>query len=131
MATNRGWLLFKGGIYFVGKPVDSIEGLIRYMGVIQLGLIDAGSTSHSLSILLSAVETSLRKRTALEIAQLLTGIISTHVRVLLILATATTCIRGWRLFHSELCGYYSRVASNRRNTVLIYVTAGFQTLTVL
>ena len=59
------------------------------MRVIQLGLIDTGSTSHSLSVLLSAVVTSLRKRTALEIAQLLTGIISTHVRVLLMLATAT------------------------------------------
>ena len=69
------------------------------MRVIQLGLIDSGSSTHSLSVLLSAVETSLRTHTALEIAQLLTEIISTHVHVLLILATAT--IQGWRLFHSE------------------------------
>ena len=37
--------------------------------MIQLGLIDAGSSMRSLSVLLSAMETSLRTRTALEIAQ--------------------------------------------------------------
>ena len=39
------------------------------MRVIQLGLIDAGSSMHSLSVLLSAVETSLGTRKTLEIAQ--------------------------------------------------------------
>ena len=37
------WLLFEGGIYFVGKPVDSNNGWIRFMQAIQLGLIDAGT----------------------------------------------------------------------------------------
>ena len=37
------WLLFEGGIYFIGKPVDSNNGWIRYMQAIQLGLIDAGT----------------------------------------------------------------------------------------
>ena len=59
------WLLLEGGIYFV----DSNDGWIRYMGVIQLGLIDAGSSTCSLSVLLLAVEMSLRTQTALEIAQ--------------------------------------------------------------
>ena len=71
VATNRGrlWLLIEvasldwgrqGGVYVVGKPADSNDGWIRYMRVIQLGLIDAGSSTCSLSVLLSAVETSLR-----------------------------------------------------------------------
>ena len=53
-------LLFEGGIYmyFLGKPADSTDGRIRYMRVIQLGLIDAGSSYTS--VLLSAVEKSLR-----------------------------------------------------------------------
>ena len=35
----------------------------------QLGLIDAGSSTCNLSVLLSAMEMSLRAQTALEIAQ--------------------------------------------------------------
>ena len=41
----------------------------RYMWAIQLGLIDAGSDTHSLSVRLSAVEMRLRTQTALEITQ--------------------------------------------------------------
>ena len=60
------------------------------MRVIQIGMIDAGSSMHSLSVLLSAVETSLRIQTGLEIAQLaLTAIISMRIRALHILAVAT------------------------------------------
>jgi len=39
------------------------------MRAIKLGLIDAASGTHSLSVLLSAVETRLRTQTALEITQ--------------------------------------------------------------
>jgi len=39
------------------------------MQVIQLGLIDTGCSTRSLSVLLSAMETSLRTRTTLEITQ--------------------------------------------------------------
>ena len=60
------------------------------MRAIQVGMIDAGSSMRILSVLLSAVETSLRTQTDLEIAQLAsTAIISMRIRVLHILAVAT------------------------------------------
>ena len=75
------------------------------MRAIQLGVIGAGSITHSLplslSVLLSAVEMTLRTHTALEIAQwVLAEIICTHTHVLCILATVT--IQGWHLFRLEL-----------------------------
>ena len=74
----------------------------RYMWVIQIGLIEAGSSMHSLSVLLSAVEMSLRTCTILEIAQgALAAIISTRTLCAQCeLATAT--IQGWHLFRSKL-----------------------------
>ena len=66
------------------------------MRVIQLGLIDAGSYTRSLSVLLSAVEIvpavemSLRTQTAVEIAQKVSvATICTRVRVSHVPATAT------------------------------------------
>ena len=56
-ATIRGWLLFEGRDYIIGKPADSNNSWIRYMQVIQLAQTDAGSSTCSLSVLLSAVET--------------------------------------------------------------------------
>jgi len=90
---------------------------------VQLGLIDTGSSTRSLPVLLSAVEMGLRTQTAL-VQGSVAAIISTRVRVPHIVTAAT--IRGRRLFCSELLivqllfegGDYSRVASNRRNTVL-------------
>ena len=68
---------------------------------LQLGLIDAGSSTGSLSVLPSAVETNHRPQTAQEIAEgVSTGIVSTRFHALRILAMAT--IRGWCLFCSEL-----------------------------
>ena len=64
-----GRLLFKGGVYFVGKPADSNDGWNKYMRTLQLDLIDTGSSMCSVSVLLLAMETSLRTRAALEIAQ--------------------------------------------------------------
>ena len=29
------WLLFKGGVYFLGKPADINDGWIRYVQTIQ------------------------------------------------------------------------------------------------
>ena len=43
-----------------GKPADSNNSWIRYMRVIQLGQIDTGSSTCSPSVLLSAMETSLK-----------------------------------------------------------------------
>ena len=104
--------------------MDSNNGWNGYMRAIQLCLIDAGSSMHSLSVLLSAVKMSLRTQTGLEIAQWASsGIISTHVCVPPVLAVST--IRGQRLIYLEPPivrlrfegGDYSRAASNRINTV--------------
>ena len=84
----------------------------------QLGLIDAGSSTRSLSVLLSAMETSLRTQITLETAQWAwAGIISTRICVLCVLAAAN--IRGRRLFAWSLwlCDYYLKVASNQKNAV--------------
>ena len=103
--------------------------------MLQLDLTDAGSSTRSLSILLLAMETSLRIQTALEIghwasAALLVRafVCRTYKPSLLFegsirftqsswlrgyyLRVAT--IQGWRLFKG---GDYSRVASNQRNMV--------------
>ena len=91
VATNRGQLLFLGSVYF------TVYSWIRYMWAIELGLIDISSSTCSLSAPLSAVNTSLRKRTALEIAQWVpAGMITTRVYAPLVQAAAT--IRGRRLF---------------------------------
>ena len=65
------------------------------MWVIQIGMIDTGSSTCSLSVLLSAVEMSLRTLTGLEIIQWATCICAPHI-----LATAT--IWGRHLFRSQL-----------------------------
>ena len=52
------WLLFKGGIYFLGNPTDINDSSIRHVRAIQLRLLGTVSSTHSLSVLLSAVETS-------------------------------------------------------------------------
>ena len=115
-ATTRGWLLF---VYFIGKPGDSNDGWMRYMRGLQLGLIDAGSSTGSLSVLLSAVETNHRPQTAQEIAEgASAGIISTRFHALHILAMATIWGGVYFAQSSWLCGYYLRVLSNQRNTVL-------------
>ena len=78
VATIQGWLLFKGGIYFIGKSIDSNDWN-RYMQAIEIGMIDTGSSKCSLSVLLS-VKTSLRTQTGLEIAQSASAaIISTRI----------------------------------------------------
>ena len=75
-------------------------------------LINTGSSMHRLSVLLPAVETSLRTCTAHETAQwVLVGIISTHIPVPRVLAVDT--IEGGIYFArtSRLCGYCSRAAT--------------------
>ena len=66
------------------------------MRAIQLGLIDAGGSTRSLSVLLSAVKTGLRTHTALEIAHMSVCC----VRVVFISLRAPDCaatIREWHL----------------------------------
>ena len=71
---------------------------------------------HSLSVLLLAVETSIRTRTALEISQ----------RHQLLVCEFVRCIyQPWLLFEGgvyfaqsfRLCGYYSKVVSDQINMV--------------
>ena len=44
------WLLFKGDVYFFGKPEDINNGWIRYVQLIQRRLLDAVSSLCSLSM---------------------------------------------------------------------------------
>ena len=55
-ATNPGWLLFEGSVHFIEIP----QWRLNKVGDTAIGLIDAGSSMHSLSVLLWAVETSFR-----------------------------------------------------------------------
>ena len=63
------WLLFEGGIYFIGKPADINDGWIRYVQAIHRRMLDAGSSTCNLSVLLSAMEKSYTTRTALALAR--------------------------------------------------------------
>ena len=94
-ATNRGKLLFQGSIY------STVYSWIRYMWAIQLGLIDAGSSMRSLSVLLSAMVMSLRTRTALEITQW-ASLTNISIRNCALRILAMAIIQEWRLFRLEL-----------------------------
>ena len=109
------WLLFEGGVYFFRKSADINNGWTRY--VIYWGLLDTVSSTRSLSVPLSAMETSCTTQTNLALAQWpWSDTIRACMRVLHILAAATieggiyslrasdclATIQGWRLFHSEL-----------------------------
>ena len=103
------------------------------MRAIQLGLMNAVSSStRSLSILLSAVEMSLRKRTTrdslmsfggnYQYARLCTVYTGhgCYLRAVFISLGARKCAatihdQGWQLFEG---GNYLRAASNQRNTLL-------------
>ena len=99
-ATIRGQLLFESGVYFFEKPVDINNGWIRYVWVRRWRLLDTVSSKHSLSVLLSAVETTRTTWIAQALAWWLSlEIIRTRVpRILLAMAT----IRGRCLFLLEL-----------------------------
>ena len=62
-------LLFEGSIYSLGKPTDINDSRIRHVQVIQWQLLDAVSSTHSLTVLLLNVETSHTTQTALALAQ--------------------------------------------------------------
>ena len=105
---------------FFGKPADINNGWIRYVQVIQLGLIDAASSTLSLSVHHGK---SCRTWTSLALVQWPAASICTHVSVPRI--QATVAIQKWCLFHSDLLivwlpyegSDYSRVATNWRNTI--------------
>ena len=91
------WLLFEGGIYFFGKLTDIKGGWIRYIRVIQWWLLGTVSSLHSLSVLLSALETSRTTPIALVLAWWPSSeIIHTRLHVL-----AMVTFGGRRLLHSH------------------------------
>ena len=44
------WLLFEGGVYFIGKHADINHGWIRYVRAIQQRLLDAGTQPLSSAV---------------------------------------------------------------------------------
>ena len=64
-AARFAWLLFEGGVYFFGKPWDVNDTWISYVQLRQWWLLDAVSSMHSLSVLLSAVGTTHTTQTVL------------------------------------------------------------------
>ena len=103
--------LFEGGVYFVGKPAESNDDWNRYVRMIQLGMIDAGSSACS-ACSPSQSSCQLWKRVleheqGLEIAQWASAaIISTRVRAPF--EGGVYFARSYRL-----CGYNSREATIR------------------
>ena len=90
------WLPFEGGVYFDQWRLEKVR--IR---VIQWQLLDAGSSTHNLSVLLSAMEKSCTTQTALALARR-----PSSELFVCTFACATCC-----------SGYYSRAGSSPRNTV--------------
>ena len=86
------WLLFEGGVYFIGKPADINDGWIRYVRTTQRRLLDAGSTLN-VSVLQSAMKKGCTTRTVLALT----------------CACAACAACCW--------GYYLKAGSSRRNTV--------------
>ena len=99
-------LLFEGGVYFVGKPADSNASWNR----LHAGYTARSDSTHSLSVLLSAMETSLRTQTTLKIAQWA----STRI--------ISTCVHTNHGYYSRAAfilfgAFWSRATSNQRNRV--------------
>ena len=73
---------------------------------IQLGLIDTGSSTHSLLVLLSVVEMSLRTQTALETAKgALAAIISTHFVHHIIIVTFCIIVVEGGVYFAQSCRF--------------------------
>ena len=134
--------VFEGGIYFIGKPVQRRQNKIHAgMRNTTIGLIDAGSTTYSLSVLLSAVETSLQntKSPRDNVTQWASVAIAStwlhacscttytscsyYLRTAFILFGTPNCAATGVYFirSSQMCSYYLSVSSKRRNIVIMYV----------
>ena len=61
-------LLFEGSVCSFGKPGDINDGWIGYIRLRQWRLLDAVSSTHNLSLLLSAVRTTCTTQTVLVLA---------------------------------------------------------------
>ena len=102
------WLLFEGGLFFFWKACDTNYSWIKELKCLVWGvratqwrLLDAVSGTCSLSVLLSAMETSRTTLTALVLAQWPSSEI-THIGVHVPHIPAAATIREVRLFRSEL-----------------------------
>ena len=57
------WLLFEGGVYFIGKLADSNEGWIRYVQAIQRQLLATGQFNFNpLFVTASFMQLALRNQ---------------------------------------------------------------------
>ena len=76
------WLPFKGGVYFIGKLTDINDAWKEVrIRAIQRRLLDAGSSTRNLSVLLSAMKKSFTTRTALKSVSLVTVVRIIRIRV--------------------------------------------------
>ena len=136
-ATIQGWMLFEGDVYFFGKPADINNDRIRYMGAIHWQLLDAISSMHSLSVLLSTIEASHTTLSVLSLVPRPCAFIacSTKFTQSIVVTVVSNCSHtmtymcatytGHMLFEGnvyftqsfQLCSYYSRSSSIQRNTV--------------
>ena len=94
-ATIRGWRLFLWKAQRQ-RQLDKVWRVRRWR------LLDAVSSMHSLSALLSAVETTHTRQTVLALAwRPSSEIICTRVRVCVLRLLAAATIQGWCLFRSR------------------------------
>ena len=54
----RGYYIHEGGVFFFGKPADINGGRTKYVQAIKGQMLDTVSSTRSLPVLLSAMETS-------------------------------------------------------------------------
>ena len=100
LRRKEGGYYIRGRHLFLWKSRDINDGWIRYVQVRWQQLLDAVSSTHNLSVLLSAVGMTCTTQTVLALAWWpSSAIIRTWVHVPHLLAMAT--IQGWYLFRSR------------------------------
>ena len=115
-AAHFVWLLFdcgytiEDGVYFFGKPGDTNDGWIRYVRVRWWWLLDASST-HSLSVLLSAVGVSRTTQTVLALVWWTIIRNYSHTWACAMFTSYYSRAAFISLKSCRLCGYYSRAAT--------------------
>ena len=108
-------LLFEGGVYFFGKPRDINDGWIRYVRVRWWRLLDAVSSTHSLSVLLSGMGTT--RTTQHSPSASVVTVIRNHSHTCACAAFTSCDYYSRAAFITSksfgLCGYYSRAVTIR------------------
>ena len=126
-ATIQRRLLFKGGVYFFGKPGDTNDGLDKVRTSETVIVARPVSSTCRLSLLLSAMGTTRTTQTVLALAWWPSSeIIRTRVHVLRLLAAAKIwgrCIFRLRASDCELLfegGVYSKKYGRCTNTYAVW-----------